>query len=118
MGSLEKVLRRVWIDGWERGKKQGKTPYNYTLSNDAFLRKKWGLLDQSHKLELKAVIGKAKKIVQDALEEGYDLAIYHENMIDKKSLLAIDTNKEYDDLETELGGRINKITDDYSSSLT
>jgi hypothetical protein len=41
MGEVEKIIRLIHIDGYERGKQQVKTPYEYTLPNDDFLKEKW-----------------------------------------------------------------------------
>ena len=38
---LETILRQIWIDGWERGKRQKETPYDYLLGDEAFLKGKW-----------------------------------------------------------------------------
>lgn len=38
---IEKIIRQIWIDGWDRGKKQCDSPYDYTLSDDKFLDEKW-----------------------------------------------------------------------------
>jgi len=38
---LQKIVERIHMDGWERGKEQHKTPYNFTLTNSDWLEKQW-----------------------------------------------------------------------------
>ena len=53
---IETILRQVWVDGWDRGKRQAKTPYDYLLGDEAFLKGKWleimELLDKKYGKDL------------------------------------------------------------------
>ena len=55
---VEKTLRKVWFDGWERGKKQAKTPYDYTLGDERFLKKEWEKLLRILRRNIKEISNK------------------------------------------------------------
>jgi ribosomal protein S27AE len=38
---LQTIVERIHFDGWERGKKQHETPYDFTLTNDDWLEERW-----------------------------------------------------------------------------
>jgi len=49
---LQTIVERIHMDGWEKGKEQCKTPYNFTLTNSDWLEKQWQkILDLFYGLE-------------------------------------------------------------------
>lgn len=50
---IERIIRRIAIEGYKRGKLQKTTPYDYTLSDDEFMLKGFK--------ELKTLVEKVEK---------------------------------------------------------
>jgi hypothetical protein len=74
---IEKIVRKLIAMGWDMGKKQHKTPYDYTCDTDKG-EKYWKQILKAHKEELREIIGEMQQLIQetgevDILEEAIEI---------------------------------------------
>ena len=96
---LQRGLEKAQMHGWEQGKKQVKTPYDFTIADETYIENIWK--DLMSKLPQPKQFNEAE--IREILENNITIPVFEEDLNEKyKSKTCIGKELDYDNAIKEL----------------